>query len=303
MEESRSGATLFAVEGDGYGWDDVVALAKLRGDWDELAAQVRAGLAALDGLEARGEPLPDEELEAAARQFRYDRDLLAADELADWLQRHRLSTADWSGYLSRALARAREPDAPGDNRAPEVEAAVWAEGICSGRLEALARELAQLAAVSPGAPLERLDPAFDDFCAEAVDEDAVGRELEANRLEWLRFRYDAVVAEDDGTAHELVLCVRSDGDSLAAAAGRAGLDLLEDDCWLDELHPAVATRFLAAKPGELVGPVPVDDGFVVARVVEKTAPSLEDEAVRTRAQEAAVSRALSRVVADRVVWG
>jgi hypothetical protein len=299
---SRSDGALFAVGGDVYGWDDAVALAKLRGEWDRLADQVCAGLAALAELGARGEPLADDEVDAGARRFRYERDLLAADELDDWLERHRLTVADWQAYLARELARGKLPDADGAVVEDDVETVVWAEGVCSGRLEELARELARMAAVSPGAPVEQLDPAFDQFCAAAADESAEAREVEANRLEWLRFRYEAVVAGDEGAAHELVLCVRADDDSLAAAAERARLELLEDDCWLDELEPALAARFLPAKPGELVGPVAVEEGYVVAHVIEKTAPSLDDETVHARAHEAAVTRAVSRIVAERVVW-
>jgi hypothetical protein len=299
---SRSDGALFAVGGDVYGWDDAVALAKLRGDWDRLAEQVREGLAALAALAARGEEPTEEEVDAAGRQFRYERDLLAADELADWLERHRLTVEDWQAYLARELAREKLSGADGSVLEDDLDAVVWAEGVCSGRLQELSRELAARAAVSPGVPLDRLDPAFDEFCAAAVDDAAETREVETNRLEWLRFRYDAVVAEDEGAAHELVLCVRADGDSLAAAAARARLELLEDDCWLDEVEPPLAARLLAAKASELVGPVAVEDGYVVAHVVEKTAPSLEDEAVRERAHEAALARAVSRVVADRVVW-
>src|SRR5207248_1733163 len=175
---------LFAVGGDVYGWDDVVALAKRRGDWDELAAQVRAGLAALAELEARGEPLADEEIDESARQFRYERNLLAADELDAWLDRHRLTAADWRDSVARALARDRSPGADASLPEDEVAAAVWAEGVCSGRLEQLAAELARLAAVSPGAPPGELDAAFEQFCADAVDEATEARELEANGLEW-----------------------------------------------------------------------------------------------------------------------
>jgi hypothetical protein len=299
---SRSDGGLFAVGGDVFGWDDAVALAKLRGEWGRLAEQVREGLAALAVLEARGEGPTEEEVDAAGRQFRYERDLLAADELADWLERHRLSVEDWQAYLARQLAREKLSGADRSVVEEDVDAVVWAEGVCSGRLEELTLELAARAAVSPGAPLERLDPAFEEFCAAAVDAAAVAREVETNRLEWLRFRYDAVVAEDEGAAQELVLCVRADGDSLAAAADRARLELLEDDCWLDEVEPALAARLLAAKTGELVGPVAIEDGYVVAHVIEKTDPSLEDDTVRERAHEAAVKRAVSRVVAERVVW-
>jgi hypothetical protein len=300
LSEGSRNSKLFAVDGEAYGWDDVVALAELRGEWGELRDRVRRGLAAIAELEAQGEPVSDEELEEAARRFRYDRDLLAADELTAWLERHRLSMEDWFGYLRRQLAGERGPDTGRDLREDAVEAAVWAEGICSGRLERLEQELARLAAVSPETPLERLDTAFADFCA-TVDEEAEAREVEANRLEWLRFTYEALVAEHEGAALEAALCVRADGESVQAVAQRARLELEADECWLDELEPALATRFLAAAPGDLVGPVPVDGGFVVAHVLAKTEPSLEDAGVRARAREAAIERAVSRLVADRVV--
>jgi len=275
-------------------------LAKLRGEWSALAADVARGTEAVAELEARGEPVDDEAIAAAAREFRYARDLLAADELDAWLERHDLTADDWHGYLCRSLARARLPEAAG--RASADEALIWCEGVCSGSLEWLARELAKLAAVSPGSPVEGLDATFDDFSAAAADETAEAREVETNRLEWLRFDYEALVADDEGAAHEAVLCVRADGDSLDAVADRAGLEVEREECWLEELDPALGTRFLAATPGELVGPVVVEGGFVVAHVIAKTVPSLDDEDVRARAREAAIGRAVSRLVADRVVW-
>ena len=213
---------MFAIGDDVYRWGDVVRLAELRGEWSALAADVARGTAAAAELEARGEPIDDEAIDAAAREFRYERDLLAADELEAWLERHDLTAADWHGYLRRSLARARFPEAAGGDSA--AEAVVWCEGICSGRLERLAHELARLAAVSPGSPIEALDATFDDFSAAAVDDSAEAREVETNRLEWLRFAYEALVAEDEGAAHEAVLCVRADGDSLDAVADsrRAG---------------------------------------------------------------------------------
>lgn len=300
-EESRSSG-LFAVGGDVYGWADVVRLAKVRGEWATLVAQVRSGMAALAELEARGEAHGDDEVADASRAFRYERDLLAADELTEWLDRHELTADDWTDYLRRVLARERLPEPTSCGAEDDVEPAVWAEGICSGRLEQLARDLAQRAAVSPGSPVERLDATFDDFCSTAVDPPAEAREVEANRLEWLRFTYEAVVAGDEGAAHEVVLCLRADGEALEAVAARAGMDLEAGDCWLDELDPTLGTRFLAATAGDVVGPVHVEDGFFVAHVTSKTAPSLDDADVRARAREAAVARVVGRMAADRVVW-
>src|SRR5262249_52406797 len=80
FDESRSGP-LFTVDSNVYAWEDVVRLAKARADWSELAGDVRAGMVALTELEARDEGPGEGDVEEAARLFRYERDLLAADEL------------------------------------------------------------------------------------------------------------------------------------------------------------------------------------------------------------------------------
>jgi PPIC-type PPIASE domain len=303
-EGQRDG--LFAIGSDVYGWDDVVRLAKARGDWSELAAEVRAGEEALAELGARSEAPDDEEVETAARRFRYERDLLAADELDDWLERHRLTEDEWEGYLRRTVARERLPDQlPGETgqaRHDVSEGEIWCEGICSGRLAGLAGDLSRLAAVSPGTAVEQLDAAFASFSATAVDAPSVAREVELNRLEWLRFTYEGVAADDEDAALEAALCIRADREPIEAVAERGSLPVLEDECWLEELEPALATRFLAATTGDVVGPISVEDGFVVVRVTSKTAPSREDDDVRARAREGALARAVERLVADRVVW-
>jgi hypothetical protein len=293
---------LFAIGGDVYHWDDVVRLAKARGEWSELEAEVRAGQEALAELGARGERPDDDDVEAAARRFRYERDLLAADELDGWLEQHRITEDEWEGYLRRAAAREQLPEATGETRREVSEGEIWCEGVCSGHLAELANDLARLAAVSPGTAVEQLDAAFANFRAAAVDAPSVAREVELNRLEWLRFTYEGLAADDEGAALEAALCIRADGEPIEAVAGRASLPLLEEECWLEELDPALATRFLAATTGDLVGPISVEDGFVVVRVTSKTAPSLEDADVRARAREGALERAVERLVTDRVVW-
>jgi PPIC-type PPIASE domain len=299
-EGQREG--LFAIGSDVYGWDDVVRLAKARGVWSELEAEVRAGEEALAELGAGGEAPDDEEVEAAARRFRYERDLLAADELEDWLERHRLEEQEWEGYLRRAVAREQLPEATGGTRHDVSEGEIWCEGVCSGHLGGLADDLARLAAVSPGTAVEQLDAAFANFRAAAVDAPSVAREVELNRLEWLRFTYEGLAADDEDAALEAALCIRADGEPIEAVAERASLPMLDDECWLEELDPALATRFLAATTGDVVGPISVEDGFVVVRVTSKTAPSLEDADVRARAREGALTRAVERLVVDRVVW-
>jgi hypothetical protein len=279
---------VFRVGDAEFTWNDVIAHSRETGDWATLESEVRAGLGA---LREAGDPSEDE-VDAAARSFRYGRGLLAGDDLDAWLDSRGLSVESWHDYLRRSIARERAPEAePGeDDPAPHV----WAEGVCSGALENVARELAALAAVAPSA--------LDEFRRAAATEAAIAREIESNRLDWVRVRYDAVLVPDADTAGEAALCVRSDGEPLATVAERIGAELFEIDAWLDELEPELAAKFLASDTGTLAGPVRVEDGYVLALLHEKTPPTAGDEEVQARAAETLAERAVTRAVDDRVTW-
>ena len=291
---------MFRVGDVAYTWDDVVERARVCGIWSQLEDDVRGGLAALRELDARGESPDEDDVEAAARSFRYARGLLAGDELDAWLDSRGLTTGGWEDHLRRSLARDLVPDA--DPAGEDPAAHVWAEGICSGTLERLAHDLATLVAVAPDAAADDRDDVYESFCRAAATDAAIAREIESNRLEWIRLRYDAVVLADEDSAAEAALCVRSDGDALSAVAERIGVDVEERLDWLDEVEPELASRFLAADAGALVGPVAVEDGFLIGHLLAKTSPTADDDDVRERAAEAVGLRAASRAVNDRVVW-
>ncbi len=290
--DSQVGTKQLFSAGDAvYTWDDVVTRARVTGVWAALEEDARAGAAALR------ERAPGEEaVEAAARAFRYERGLLAGDELDAWLDARGLSREAWEDYLRRSLAREAAPGAAPD--AAVDGAVVWAEGICSGALDAIAHELASLAAVAPDAPPERLDEEFAAFCRAAATDAAIAKEIESNRLRWIRVRYDAAAFADEDVAAEAALCVRVDGDSLPAVAERIGAEVDERQDWLDEVEPELASRFFAADEGELVGPV----GCTLAYLQAKTPPDSADQDVRDRAAAALAERAVARCVNERVAW-
>jgi len=291
---------LFRVGGAVHTWNDVLDRARSIGVWAALEDDVRAGVAALSELEQRGEAPDEEDVQEAARAFRYERGLLAGDELDAWLDSRGLSREAWEAYLARMLARERAGDAEGAASVPA--GVVWAEGICSGTLEAVAHELASLLAAAPEAAPERLDEELEAFCAAAATDAAIEREIESNKLHWIRVRYDAVAFADEDTAGEAALCVRVDGDPLAEVAKRIGADVDERDDWLDEVAPELQSRFFAVDEQGLIGPVAAGDTFVLAYVHSKAPPSAEDEDVRLRAAEALAERAVARAVNERVTW-
>lgn len=295
VDSQIGGKQLFSVGDAVYTWNDVVERARATGVWEALEQDVRGGIAALQ------EASPDEEdVDAAARAFRYARGLLAGDELDAWLDARGLTRESWDDYLRRSLAResasAEPPASPVD--AP----AVWVEGMCSGTFDAIAHELASLAAVAPAVPPERLDAEFAAFCRAAATDAAIANEVESNRLHWIRVGYDAAVFADEDVASEVALCVRTDGEPLADVAARVGAELEEWTDWLDEVQPELASRFFAAEEGDLVGPLASGDGFLLAHVRTRTPPDAGDEDVRDRAAAAIAERAVTRCVTERVTW-
>jgi hypothetical protein len=107
----------FVVGGISYSVADVVRAARRWGDWAVLETQVGQGLACLLHADATGEDAEDSELESAASEFRYARDLISAQDMQAWLAHWHLSLEQWTAYLRRTLLRARWSDL--DRRHPD----------------------------------------------------------------------------------------------------------------------------------------------------------------------------------------
>ncbi|MEO8431049.1 MAG: hypothetical protein ABI592_06025 [Acidobacteriota bacterium] len=144
----------FAVGEETYSWQDVVLAAMVRGDWAALEVQTREGLALAHWAENAGERPSDEDLDAVAQEFRYERDLIAAEEMEVWLARFGLTVDDWMGAIERAMLRSAHPEEVGDALArfsvdeSEVSRSAPADAVCSGALPRFAMALAARAAIA-----------------------------------------------------------------------------------------------------------------------------------------------------------
>lgn len=145
--------TALVVRERAYDWADVVLAAKLRGEWADLEAAVRQGLACVARAEATGEGAEPDAVDAAAQAFRYDRDLITAQETEAWLAARGLTVDAWLAYIERAVLReswAEDLDAILDEYPPaddEVAALIEVEGVCSGAFDRFASALSARAAV------------------------------------------------------------------------------------------------------------------------------------------------------------
>ncbi len=153
----------FSADGRVFRWTDVVLAAVLRRDWSSFSDGVERRLALAASAEARGETPTDQELEAAAEEFRYARDLITAEDMEAWLDRRGLSVDEWMAYVERSVLESpgaaaaatddagdAEDDAEGEKDAAPPSAVdgesfrecLAVEAICSGALTRFAASLA-----------------------------------------------------------------------------------------------------------------------------------------------------------------
>jgi hypothetical protein len=314
-----SGRSLFTVEGRTYAWEDVLLGAELRGELGELERQTRQGLACLRRLAAEGAELQAETVRAAATVFRYERNLLAAEELEAWLAAHGLTAADWNGYLRRLLLRERwaeeleriEAEFPVDDE--EVEAALTPEAVCTGFLRRAAEQLAEdaaLAAANAGVEaspdratlIAALARQAETARARTPDRAELEREIGAHALDWVRIEAETLELADVEAAREAALCVRVDRRSLTDVAEESGVPATELVLYLGDAEPELRTALVSASPGELIGPLAQGDAHLLLQLRAKTEPSADDPELERRAAAVLAARAVERELRDRVVW-
>jgi hypothetical protein len=281
---------VFSVGSRQFRWTDIVGAA----DWDLLRRQAAQGVAALAEVE-----IVDSDLEQESARFRYERNLVAGEEMEAWLARWELSVREWRDYLRRAMARDR---AQSSELAEADDRLVWIEAVCSGALERLAEDAAARAAAADSLQDQDLDRAFERFLAGAVAHRILESVLDMRKADWLRVDCRTLVFDTEAAAREAALCVRDDGMALSEVAAQAGVEIREHSLHLEDAQGELGNALLSAKTGELLGPLPLADRFALVLVDGKVEPSLDDPEILRRVQEAARKRAIEREVVNRVTW-
>jgi hypothetical protein len=153
------------------------------------------------------------------------------------------------------------------------------------------------------ARLAGLELALRDFRTSVLTPRAVGEQIAAHHLDWIRVNYQSLVYPAEAMAREAILCVREDGmDFLELAATTDIADLRDEEHWIGEITGALHAALLGARPGDVVGPFSSSGGHALLRLTDKRLPSVDDEQVRTRAEQAALRRALTNELQARVRW-
>ena len=315
---------------------DLVLAGLAETSWQELEADAAAGVAAEQELDARGAGPSLEEVQKAERAFRYERGLLAAADLEQWLAARRLARGDWRGVLRRALAREWLRPAASADATPVLRADAYCTGAlgrCALRLvagvaaegalgtsdddERVAAGILEAARATTASGLEtvgadelerrartvaRLEHAREGLLAAVAGAEDIERCLAGHVLDWLRFETAELEVASEDAAREALLCVRVDGLTLAEVGVEVGHKLARRARTFAETDDVLSSQLAAAQPGDLVGPVAVEGSFVIAQLLAKTRPSADDPAMVERARAELFAAAVSRHTAGRVTW-
>jgi hypothetical protein len=267
---------VFTVGSREFRWSDVAENV----DWDALRRKAAVTGDAVDEVAA----------EEAGRRWRYDRNLVAGEEMEAWLEHWDLEVADWRAFIRRSVST----EAPATTEAGERE--LWAEAVCSGELERAARDLAAREAATEAAG------GMDALRASVCSERELQGLLAAMRADWIRVDCRTLTLPSENAALEAALCVRDDGLALAEVAEQAGAELAAHRLILGDTDKAFSDALMSARTGELLGPLPVGERWVLILVEEKSDPTIDDLEIRQRLEQEAMRRALEREVVNRVRW-
>ncbi len=329
---------LFQVDQETFSWRDVVLISHLEGRWDRILTDLARGVALARAQEDDEDEELEEAVEEAAAEFRYERELLTAEEIESWLAARGVTPAEWLESIRRSLLRARS--APEDDPVQssggvtrgELEAAVRIDLACTALGPRLAERAAQLmaagvaaggevgerVALPPPKPLpagleeshlrsrqpllERLVRASERFRQGCLVEEALQREIRLHQMDWVRLGCVTVEFDDLDQAREAALCLREDQLSMEAVAASAHLEAVDARFYVDDLDPVLQPLFLSAIPGDVIGPAPVGTRHALFQVTSKTMPGVSDPEVRARAADRLVTKYLATEAQRRVQW-
>jgi hypothetical protein len=301
---------VFSVDGAVYAWDDVAAFARRHGGWDRLVGDVSEGVACQQAGLVPSPATVDRE----AKEFRYQRRLITAEETEAWLARRAIGVAQWMDHVRRTVLRVEHEAAlPALTAAHPVSgdavlSLAWVTGRCAGTLDDMAADLAQRVAAHvrvAGAPpqaLDELDDALDRLGAVVVSTQAVETVITHRRVDWMLVEVDELRFDSEGAAREGALSLRHDGLSVAEVCDLAQARRHRHSGVLEELDGPLRTAVLGAGAGDVIGPVETSDGFVLARVESKAVPTIDVPEIHARAVNAVLARAIRREVEERVQW-
>jgi hypothetical protein len=337
---------VFVAGGKTVAVGHIVAAAHSRGEllepWNAFLALVESEKRAAGSDDDEEAEADEEELQSLSEQFRYDRDLITAEDTERWLADRGLTLDDFNAHFLRHYwaSTLDEPAEPEPVDYFSASDAVWdllaAELMLSGEFDRMAERLSWrfAAALAPGgdpiaspeseahddggrleawlarlgcdrqwlADLRVMEAAYRRRCEQLLTESEVRRALASMRLPLMRVDLETVDVDSIEAVRELAMCVREDGMSMAEVASDARYPYERTEVVLEDLPADVQQKVLSAAPGDVLPPLPHEDGFYLHRLVARSDPDLADNEIRERVERQILARHFGALTTTCVRW-
>ncbi|MEW6126836.1 MAG: hypothetical protein AB1757_07335 [Acidobacteriota bacterium] len=311
--------TLFSIANRNFGWDEIRIAATVWNEWQSFFEQTRQALACLCQAEKRHQLPQAFDLREAAQAFRYAHNLISAEETNIWLRRWHMTVEDWMNCLRSECLRKRfagqldELVAAHPVSDEAVAGVIKHYAICTDNLRHWAFKLAGRAAVaasanqfftieSPDNLIAYIETEFARQQKQAVTPKLIESKIANHRLDWVRFDCRYLWFAEERVAREAAWCVSEDGMTLDEVAHDAHNQIKPWTVYADEIDLKVRPYFLAARQGDLLGPLNIWQGFPLFSLLNKQLPAADDSQVHARAEQAIIANFTEQAMRERVQW-
>ncbi|HEY1771030.1 MAG TPA: hypothetical protein VGG02_12330 [Chthoniobacterales bacterium] len=156
---------VFSTEKHPFSVRDLIDAAQFRGEVEPLWRDFLRLVAAEDKANEAGSEVDDDAIDSAAEQFRYQHDLITAEETERWLDERGLTLGDFTSYFVRQFWGAQAADAPAEEQeylsAPNESRALFTiELVLSGELDRMAQRASWRVASRLGEGGQQVDPSL-----------------------------------------------------------------------------------------------------------------------------------------------
>jgi hypothetical protein len=139
-------------------------------------------------------------------------------------------------------------------------------------------------------------------CQHILTDAQRSRVLGARRLPLTQVEVETLLARSQDAAKEAVLCLREDSLSMRELAAQCGGTSQQACLFIGDCSNDLQQSLFSTSPGEIFGPLPQPDGFVVGRLLSKSDPDLSSPAVRERIDRALLETHFGELAAKNVRW-
>lgn len=312
--------TLFTIGPREFGWNEVISAAQLWGEWDRFVENVRESLACFRAAAATNTLPSSEQVRELATSFRYAHNLISGEETLTWLEHWDMNVDAWMNCLRAQFlrqmwaSRLTEITRANPVSDQEISAGIKNHAVCAGKVEKWSKRLAGYAAVvadcrklttqnqSPRELIELIEIEFIQARSRTMTRKLMQTKIADYQLDWIRYDCRYLWFDDERVGREAAWCVSEDGLTLDEVAVNARNEVKEWSFYADEIDAGVRPAFLAAKQGDLLGPLRIRTGYPLFSLLRKTMPEVDDPRILSRVEKVITTNLTDQAINERVKW-